>query len=194
MVQLLGAILLSEVDSFGSVFTVLMCNLFFQHPFVTQLLTRNLVIELLDMANNPELHTAHTHSMDDNELEVSTAEISHTWYLLVQYRYRVFGGVSHECDLLSAWGSGPRQDPVSRETPACGEDLIWRTMWGHTHTHTTDNLSGILPSNCREAFHSRPHPDLTRHSVHLHVSYLDKWCTVRVGFGMKQRRVWWRDF
>ncbi|XP_054457143.1 mitogen-activated protein kinase kinase kinase kinase 2 isoform X2 [Anoplopoma fimbria] len=40
-----------------------------QHPFVTQLLTRNLVIELLDMANNPELHTSHTHSMD-NELEV----------------------------------------------------------------------------------------------------------------------------
>uniref|UniRef100_A0A8C4HLE9 non-specific serine/threonine protein kinase n=1 Tax=Dicentrarchus labrax TaxID=13489 RepID=A0A8C4HLE9_DICLA len=45
-----------------------------QHPFVTQLLTRNLVIELLDMANNPELHSSHTHSMDDNELEVSAAE------------------------------------------------------------------------------------------------------------------------
>uniref|UniRef100_A0A4W6ECE9 non-specific serine/threonine protein kinase n=1 Tax=Lates calcarifer TaxID=8187 RepID=A0A4W6ECE9_LATCA len=41
-----------------------------QHPFVTQLLTRNLIIELLDMANNPELHSAHTHSMDDNDLEV----------------------------------------------------------------------------------------------------------------------------
>uniref|UniRef100_A0A8C9Y8H2 Mitogen-activated protein kinase kinase kinase kinase 2 n=1 Tax=Sander lucioperca TaxID=283035 RepID=A0A8C9Y8H2_SANLU len=41
-----------------------------QHPFVTQLLTRNLVIELLDMANNPELHNTHTHSMDDNELEM----------------------------------------------------------------------------------------------------------------------------
>ncbi|XP_051799841.1 mitogen-activated protein kinase kinase kinase kinase 2 isoform X3 [Acanthochromis polyacanthus] len=40
-----------------------------QHPFVTQLLTRNLIIELLDMANNPELHSSHTHSMDDNELE-----------------------------------------------------------------------------------------------------------------------------
>nr|XP_061816020.1 mitogen-activated protein kinase kinase kinase kinase 2-like isoform X1 [Nerophis lumbriciformis] len=39
-----------------------------QHPFVTQLLTRNLVIELLDMANNPELHTSH--DMDDNELEI----------------------------------------------------------------------------------------------------------------------------
>ncbi|XP_053199835.1 mitogen-activated protein kinase kinase kinase kinase 2 isoform X2 [Scomber japonicus] len=44
-----------------------------QHPFVTQLLTRNLVIELLDMANNPELHNSHTHSMDDNELEVGEA-------------------------------------------------------------------------------------------------------------------------
>ncbi|XP_066536820.1 mitogen-activated protein kinase kinase kinase kinase 2 [Hoplias malabaricus] len=31
-----------------------------QHPFVTQLLTRNLVIELLDMANNPDLHQALT--------------------------------------------------------------------------------------------------------------------------------------
>uniref|UniRef100_A0A8C5HRC9 Non-specific serine/threonine protein kinase n=1 Tax=Gouania willdenowi TaxID=441366 RepID=A0A8C5HRC9_GOUWI len=40
-----------------------------QHPFVTQLLTRNLVIELLDIASNPELHS--THSLDDNELEVS---------------------------------------------------------------------------------------------------------------------------
>uniref|UniRef100_A0A4W6E9T3 Mitogen-activated protein kinase kinase kinase kinase 2 n=1 Tax=Lates calcarifer TaxID=8187 RepID=A0A4W6E9T3_LATCA len=48
-----------------------------QHPFVTQLLTRNLIIELLDMANNPELHSAHTHSMDDNDLEVSAAVIPH---------------------------------------------------------------------------------------------------------------------
>uniref|UniRef100_A0A8C5HSL9 Mitogen-activated protein kinase kinase kinase kinase n=1 Tax=Gouania willdenowi TaxID=441366 RepID=A0A8C5HSL9_GOUWI len=42
-----------------------------QHPFVTQLLTRNLVIELLDIASNPELHS--THSLDDNELEVGEA-------------------------------------------------------------------------------------------------------------------------
>ncbi|KAG7259363.1 hypothetical protein CRUP_010761 [Coryphaenoides rupestris] len=39
-----------------------------QHPFVTQLLTRNLVIELLDTLNNPELHHP-AHSMEDNELE-----------------------------------------------------------------------------------------------------------------------------
>ncbi|XP_014843552.1 PREDICTED: mitogen-activated protein kinase kinase kinase kinase 2 isoform X5 [Poecilia mexicana] len=41
-----------------------------QHLFVTQLLTRNLIIELLDMANNPELHSALTHSIDDSELEI----------------------------------------------------------------------------------------------------------------------------
>uniref|UniRef100_A0A8C5HUL5 Mitogen-activated protein kinase kinase kinase kinase n=1 Tax=Gouania willdenowi TaxID=441366 RepID=A0A8C5HUL5_GOUWI len=44
-----------------------------QHPFVTQLLTRNLVIELLDIASNPELHS--THSLDDNELEVTPDKI-----------------------------------------------------------------------------------------------------------------------
>uniref|UniRef100_A0A8C8EPL1 Mitogen-activated protein kinase kinase kinase kinase n=1 Tax=Oncorhynchus tshawytscha TaxID=74940 RepID=A0A8C8EPL1_ONCTS len=42
-----------------------------QHPFVTQLLTRNLIIELLDMANNPDLHS--THGMDDNDMEVRIA-------------------------------------------------------------------------------------------------------------------------
>lgn len=47
-----------------------------QHPFVTQLLTRNLVIELLDMANNPELHSAHTHSLDESDLEVSAAKLT----------------------------------------------------------------------------------------------------------------------
>ncbi|XP_062305273.1 mitogen-activated protein kinase kinase kinase kinase 2 isoform X1 [Osmerus eperlanus] len=42
-----------------------------QHPFVTQLLTRNLAIELLDMANNPDLHSSH--SMVDSELEIGDA-------------------------------------------------------------------------------------------------------------------------
>ncbi|XP_017282572.1 mitogen-activated protein kinase kinase kinase kinase 2 isoform X2 [Kryptolebias marmoratus] len=41
-----------------------------QHPFVTQLLTRNLIIELLDTANNPELNTTFTHNIDESELEV----------------------------------------------------------------------------------------------------------------------------
>nr|XP_055052492.1 mitogen-activated protein kinase kinase kinase kinase 2 isoform X2 [Misgurnus anguillicaudatus] len=36
-----------------------------QHPFVTQLLTRKLMIELLDMANNPDLH--HYISPEENE-------------------------------------------------------------------------------------------------------------------------------
>uniref|UniRef100_A0AAR2KRC0 Mitogen-activated protein kinase kinase kinase kinase n=1 Tax=Pygocentrus nattereri TaxID=42514 RepID=A0AAR2KRC0_PYGNA len=38
-----------------------------QHAFVTQLLTRNLVIELLDSANNPDLQ--HSQTMDDSDLE-----------------------------------------------------------------------------------------------------------------------------
>uniref|UniRef100_A0A674E3Q9 Mitogen-activated protein kinase kinase kinase kinase n=1 Tax=Salmo trutta TaxID=8032 RepID=A0A674E3Q9_SALTR len=52
-----------------------------QHPFVTQLLTRNLIIELLDMANNPDLHS--THGMDDNDLEVRIGDDrqtdAHAW-------------------------------------------------------------------------------------------------------------------
>uniref|UniRef100_A0A665VYC9 Mitogen-activated protein kinase kinase kinase kinase n=1 Tax=Echeneis naucrates TaxID=173247 RepID=A0A665VYC9_ECHNA len=40
-----------------------------QHPFVTQLLTRGLVIELLLMAEYPELSSTHTHTLDDYELE-----------------------------------------------------------------------------------------------------------------------------
>lgn len=38
---------------------------------MTQLLTRNLIIELLDVANNPELHSSHSHGLDDTDLEVS---------------------------------------------------------------------------------------------------------------------------
>uniref|UniRef100_A0A8C8CMG0 Mitogen-activated protein kinase kinase kinase kinase n=1 Tax=Oncorhynchus tshawytscha TaxID=74940 RepID=A0A8C8CMG0_ONCTS len=40
-----------------------------QHPFVSQLLTRTLAIELLDMASNPVLQT--THTMDESDLDVS---------------------------------------------------------------------------------------------------------------------------
>uniref|UniRef100_A0A8C9T3S2 Mitogen-activated protein kinase kinase kinase kinase 6 n=1 Tax=Scleropages formosus TaxID=113540 RepID=A0A8C9T3S2_SCLFO len=39
-----------------------------QHPFMTQLLTRTLVIELLDMASNPDLNS--THTLDESDLEV----------------------------------------------------------------------------------------------------------------------------
>ncbi|TRY58717.1 hypothetical protein DNTS_001267 [Danionella cerebrum] len=42
-----------------------------QHPFVTQLLTRKLMIELLDMANNPDLH--HQPGLEENEEANDTA-------------------------------------------------------------------------------------------------------------------------
>uniref|UniRef100_A0A671QP17 non-specific serine/threonine protein kinase n=1 Tax=Sinocyclocheilus anshuiensis TaxID=1608454 RepID=A0A671QP17_9TELE len=41
-----------------------------QHAFVTQLLTRNLVIELLDAVSNPDLQQ--THTMDESDLELNT--------------------------------------------------------------------------------------------------------------------------
>ncbi|KAG9338937.1 hypothetical protein JZ751_024327 [Albula glossodonta] len=42
-----------------------------QHPFMTQLLTRNLIIELLDMASNPDLQP--TLTMDDSDLDICDA-------------------------------------------------------------------------------------------------------------------------
>uniref|UniRef100_A0A8C9V8C1 Mitogen-activated protein kinase kinase kinase kinase n=1 Tax=Scleropages formosus TaxID=113540 RepID=A0A8C9V8C1_SCLFO len=42
-----------------------------QHPFMTQLLTRTLVIELLDMASNPDLNS--THTLDESDLETCDA-------------------------------------------------------------------------------------------------------------------------
>uniref|UniRef100_A0A3B3ZL61 Mitogen-activated protein kinase kinase kinase kinase n=1 Tax=Periophthalmus magnuspinnatus TaxID=409849 RepID=A0A3B3ZL61_9GOBI len=46
-----------------------------QHPFVTQLLTRNLIIELLDLASNPELFNSHSHSLDENVEEEAPDKI-----------------------------------------------------------------------------------------------------------------------
>uniref|UniRef100_A0A8C2F4P9 Mitogen-activated protein kinase kinase kinase kinase n=1 Tax=Cyprinus carpio TaxID=7962 RepID=A0A8C2F4P9_CYPCA len=44
-----------------------------QHPFVTQLLTRKLMIELLDMASNPDLH--HPPSHEENEETIKTISV-----------------------------------------------------------------------------------------------------------------------
>uniref|UniRef100_A0A8C9T1I0 Mitogen-activated protein kinase kinase kinase kinase 2 n=1 Tax=Scleropages formosus TaxID=113540 RepID=A0A8C9T1I0_SCLFO len=49
-----------------------------EHPFMTQLLTRTLAIELLDLASNPELHAAS--SQDDSDPDVSVPGCS--YYLL----------------------------------------------------------------------------------------------------------------
>lgn len=55
-----------------------MCS-FLQHAFVTQLLTRTLVIELLDMASNPDLQT--TLTMDESDLEVRTRALFYFFFL-----------------------------------------------------------------------------------------------------------------
>uniref|UniRef100_A0A673J790 non-specific serine/threonine protein kinase n=1 Tax=Sinocyclocheilus rhinocerous TaxID=307959 RepID=A0A673J790_9TELE len=57
-----------------------------QHPFVTQLLTRNLMIELLDMASNPDLH--HPPSLEENE----EVRIRHAHYIAITVimRYQLY--------------------------------------------------------------------------------------------------------
>lgn len=44
---------------------------FFQHPFVSQPLSRTLAIELLDKANNPDHSTYNDFDDDDPEPEVT---------------------------------------------------------------------------------------------------------------------------
>lgn len=47
------------------------CLLVFQHPFVSQPLSRTLAIELLDKANNPDHSTYNDFDDDDPEPEVT---------------------------------------------------------------------------------------------------------------------------
>uniref|UniRef100_A0A8C9STF9 non-specific serine/threonine protein kinase n=1 Tax=Scleropages formosus TaxID=113540 RepID=A0A8C9STF9_SCLFO len=49
-----------------------------EHPFMTQLLTRTLAIELLDLASNPELHAAS--SQDDSDPDVSVPGCSYYYF------------------------------------------------------------------------------------------------------------------
>uniref|UniRef100_A0A673HQ51 Mitogen-activated protein kinase kinase kinase kinase 2-like n=1 Tax=Sinocyclocheilus rhinocerous TaxID=307959 RepID=A0A673HQ51_9TELE len=56
-----------------------------QHAFVTQLLTRNLVIELLDAVNNPDLQQ--THTMDESDLEVKHFRLKLKCVMLLMLKY-----------------------------------------------------------------------------------------------------------
>uniref|UniRef100_A0AAX7SVG3 Mitogen-activated protein kinase kinase kinase kinase n=1 Tax=Astatotilapia calliptera TaxID=8154 RepID=A0AAX7SVG3_ASTCA len=122
-----------------------------QHPFVTQLLTRNLIIELLDMANNPELHTPHTNTMDDIELEVSSHtdqahNESHKNLFLFLALARcsatrdITKGCSETCQ--PAEGAVPAElvttaSSPKRETPLSPE-------WSTLRRKTKDDVSGSL--------------------------------------------------
>uniref|UniRef100_A0A8C1W7F4 Mitogen-activated protein kinase kinase kinase kinase 6 n=1 Tax=Cyprinus carpio TaxID=7962 RepID=A0A8C1W7F4_CYPCA len=82
-----------------------------QHAFVTQLLTRNLVIELLDAVNNPDLQQ--THTMDESDLEVNGAMLQLNTVILFGSRacdYRFF------CFPVDHVKFGP---PMRKETDPC---------------------------------------------------------------------------
>uniref|UniRef100_A0A669CG59 Mitogen-activated protein kinase kinase kinase kinase 2 n=1 Tax=Oreochromis niloticus TaxID=8128 RepID=A0A669CG59_ORENI len=121
-----------------------------QHSFVTQLLTRNLIIELLDMANNPELHAPHTNTMDDIELEVSSHSVneSHKNLFLFLALARcsatqdITKGCSETCrpaegavtaELVTTASSPKRETPLSPE-------------WSTLRRKTKDDVSGSQTS------------------------------------------------
>uniref|UniRef100_A0A8C9SZM0 Mitogen-activated protein kinase kinase kinase kinase n=1 Tax=Scleropages formosus TaxID=113540 RepID=A0A8C9SZM0_SCLFO len=86
-----------------------------QHPFMTQLLTRTLVIELLDMASNPDLNS--THTLDESDLEVVVLPQAKTVYLIM----------SLACVSVEQVKFGP---PMRKETEPYPE------LVRHTHTQS----------------------------------------------------------
>uniref|UniRef100_A0AAX7VKR0 Non-specific serine/threonine protein kinase n=1 Tax=Astatotilapia calliptera TaxID=8154 RepID=A0AAX7VKR0_ASTCA len=119
-----------------------------QHPFVTQLLTRNLIIELLDMANNPELHAPHTNTMDDIELEVSSHSVNEShknlFLFLALARCSATPDITKGCSetCRPAEGAVPAElvttaSSPKRETPLSPE-------WSTLRRKTKDDVSGSL--------------------------------------------------
>uniref|UniRef100_A0A672QH97 non-specific serine/threonine protein kinase n=1 Tax=Sinocyclocheilus grahami TaxID=75366 RepID=A0A672QH97_SINGR len=101
-----------------------------QHPFVTQLLTRKLMIELLDMASNPDLH--HPPSLEENE----EVRIRHTHIIL-----QLLQDVRHWCSDPCVPDHNDTQDKQRTLTRTLSRDTALSPEWSTMRKKTEDSVS-----------------------------------------------------
>uniref|UniRef100_A0A673ZHC6 Mitogen-activated protein kinase kinase kinase kinase 6 n=1 Tax=Salmo trutta TaxID=8032 RepID=A0A673ZHC6_SALTR len=111
-----------------------------QHPFVSQLLTRTLAIELLDMASNPVLQT--THTMDESDLDVSFLKP------IILRRYAALMGLCVPAEGSEPEGLWPGETPYMALGPPLSPE--WSTLRRKTedsvrhHQQVTDNTFQLI--------------------------------------------------
>uniref|UniRef100_A0A671MNG8 non-specific serine/threonine protein kinase n=1 Tax=Sinocyclocheilus anshuiensis TaxID=1608454 RepID=A0A671MNG8_9TELE len=102
-----------------------------QHPFVTQLLTRKLMIELLDMASNPDLH--HPPSLEENE----EVRIRHMHIILCSGSQ----DVRHWCSDPCVPDHNDTQDKQRTLTRTLSRDTALSPEWSTMRKKTEDSVS-----------------------------------------------------
>uniref|UniRef100_A0A673IJ96 non-specific serine/threonine protein kinase n=1 Tax=Sinocyclocheilus rhinocerous TaxID=307959 RepID=A0A673IJ96_9TELE len=131
-----------------------------QHPFVTQLLTRKLMIELLDIASNPDLH--HPPSPEENEevrrrhafqvlLSAHAGHIGNSPYKFVKHfslcvlsaLLRCSGSqdVRHWCSDPYVPDGNDTQDKQRTLTRTLSRDTALSTEWSTMRKKTEDSVS-----------------------------------------------------
>uniref|UniRef100_A0A671MF29 Mitogen-activated protein kinase kinase kinase kinase n=1 Tax=Sinocyclocheilus anshuiensis TaxID=1608454 RepID=A0A671MF29_9TELE len=105
-----------------------------QHPFVTQLLTRKLMIELLDMASNPDLH--HPPSLEENE----EVRIRHM-HIILQLLCSGSQDVRHWCSDPCVPDHNDTQDKQRTLTRTLSRDTALSPEWSTMRKKTEDSVS-----------------------------------------------------